>query len=651
MGALTQDGRAAELTTPLGKDVLVLRQFMGTEGLGELFQFEVDALSEQENLDFDQALGKSCTVKFTAYKGKDRFFDGILTRAQWIEKVEDYYHYRLTLRPWFHLLDYKADCRIFLDKNVKDIIQEVFTKAGFTDFEFKTTSDYDTIPYCVQYRETDYAFCSRLMEQYGIYYFFKHAAGKHTLVLADSHSSHQTNPDVATLPYLPLTDYALHEFQLLGAWIKERRFRTGKIQFNDYDYLKPNKKLLAPNEASENYSHSKLEIYDYPGKYDEEDKGKKFSKFRLEAEQSYDHRRYVEGDAVSLFAGTLFTAERHPVGSENREFLVVRASHRFGVQSYRTINPGGGSEPQSYCGSYEFLPSDKPFRNLPRTPRPRICGIQTAKVVGKKGEDSEEISTDENAHIWVQFYWDREPKKSCPIRVAHAWSGDKWGTQFIPRVGMEVVVEFLEGDPDRPLVTGCVYNGDKKVPYDLPDNKTQSGTKSDSSKGHHGYNEFMFEDKKGSEFIRMHAQGDHEVTINGSQTGSVGVLENPWKPGVPGDQSWVVGGDRNWKIQQGDDNLLLQMGSQSIELLLGNQSIKLDIGQQKVDAMMGITLTVMFGLSQISILPSSISIMSPTINLTGMAAVNITAPTVNVAAVLNTPALVAGAAVIGGVPI
>ncbi len=139
------------------------------------------------------------------------------------------------------------------------------------------------------------------------------------------------------------------------------------------------------------------------------------------------------------------------------------------------------------------------------TPKPRIYGIQTAKVVGKKGEENEEISTDENGHIWVQFFWDREPKKSCPVRVAHAWSGKQWGTQFIPRIGMEVVVEFLEGDPDRPLVTGCVYNGDNKVPYDLPDNKTQSGTKSDSSKGHHGYNEFMFEDKKGDELIRMHA--------------------------------------------------------------------------------------------------------------------------------------------------
>jgi type VI secretion system secreted protein VgrG len=204
---------------------------------------------------------------------------------------------------------------------------------------------------------------------------------------------------------------------------------------------------------------------------------------------------------------------------------------------------------------------------------------------------------------------------------------------------MEVVVEFLEGDPDRPLVTGCVYNGDNKVPYELPGKKTQSGTKSDSSKGHHGYN--MFEDKKGDEFIRMHAQKDHLVTVNANQTGTVGVVD-PDSPYMGGDQTWTVGGNRSWTIQRGDDTL---------EIQLGNQSITLDIGEQTTDAMMGITLNVCFGLSSIAITPASISITSPTINLLAEAAVNITAPAVNVAAVLNTPMLIAGAAVISGIPL
>ncbi|MCC8936307.1 Actin cross-linking toxin VgrG1 [Bradyrhizobium ivorense] len=641
MAPLTQTDVVAELTTPLGKDKLVLTQFTGVEGLGELFEFQIDALSEQGDINFDAALGKSCTIKLKAYKGKFRFFDGILTRAQWVGKTDDFFHYRLVLRPWFYLLGYKADCRIFLDKKVKDIIEEVFTKGGFPDFEFRLTADYDKIPYCVQYRESDLAFCSRLMELYGIYYFFEHREGKHTMVMADARSSHRKNPDVPTLPYLPLQGTELHLDQLLGAWVSERRFRTGKIEFNDYDPTKPSKKLRAPNEGSERYQHSKLEVYDYPGKYDELSKGNKFSKFRLEAEQSFDHRRYVDGDAASLFPGTLFTVERHPIASENREFLAVRCSHRYGTQHYRTGFGGGAPEEQVYYGNYELQPSDRPFRMLPVTPKPVICGIQTAKVVGKKGEESEEISTDEDAHIWVQFFWDREPQKSCPIRVAHAWSGKKWGTQFIPRVGMEVVVEFLEGDPDRPLVTGCVYNGDNKVPYNLPGKKTQSGTKSESSKGDHGYNEFMFEDKKGGEFIRMHAQADHLVTINANQTGTVGVVKLD-SPALGGDQTWTVGGNRSWTIQKGND---------TVELLLGNQTITLDIGQQTVDAMMGINLTVCFGMSSIQITPASISMLSPVININGEAAVNIMAPAVNIGATLNTPLLVAGAAVVSGIPL
>ena len=243
-------------------------------------------------------------------------------------------------------------------------------------------------------------------------------------------------------------------------------------------------------------------MYDFPGKYDEQDKGKQLSRFRLEAEQAMDRRRNTGGDAPSLFAGGLVTVEKHPTSAENKEYLVVRAEHVLS-HHYRSVSADGTKArwraDQVYYGYYEFLPSDRPFRILPPTPKPRICGIQTAKVVGKKGEDNEEISTDEHGHIWVQFFWDREPKKSCPIRVSQSWASKQWGEQFIPRIGMEVVVEFLEGDPDRPLVTGCVYNGDNKLPYTLPDDKTQSGLKSDSSKGHNGYNEFMFEDKKGSE--------------------------------------------------------------------------------------------------------------------------------------------------------
>jgi len=645
MGQLNQAEFAASLKTPLGDNVLALKSFSGNEGLGELFEFQIIALSKQENIDFDKALGQTCTVKLKAHEQKERFFCGILTHAQWagseVGDDSEYSHYRLVLRPWFWLLGHRADCRIFLDKDVKEIIQKVFQDAGFssgTDFEDRTTGQYDKIKYCVQYRESDLAFASRLMEQYGIYYYFKHKDGQHTMVLADSRSSHSVVPDLPRIKYNAQTQAYQRSGQEIYSWTSERNFCTGKFELNDYDYLKPPKKLLASKETSESYKRSRFPVYDYPGKYDERDKGERFAQFRLEAEQSMDRRRIAGGEAPSLFAGGLVTLEKHPTSSENKEYLLARAAHDFGNQLY------GSSQARDvggYRGHYELQPSDRPFRSLPLTPKPRIYGIQTAKVVGKKGEDGEEISTDEHGHIWVQFHWDREPQKSCPIRVAQSWASKQWGEQFIPRIGMEVVVEFLEGDPDRPLVTGCVYNGDNKVPYELPDNKTQSGVKSDSSKGHNGYNEFMFEDKKGGELIRMHAQKDHLVTVNANQTGKVGVID-PESGSMGGDQTWTVGGNRSWTVQQGNDTL---------EIQLGNQTITLDLGQQSVEAMQGINLSVCFGLSSISITPASISMIAPQITLTAEAAINLMAPTVNVGAVLNTPLLIAGAAVVSGIPI
>jgi type VI secretion system secreted protein VgrG len=660
MADLSQSERIAELKTPLGEDALLLVQFNGTEGLGELFEFRLEAISEQENIDFDKALGQGCTLTLKAYDDKKRNYNGILTHAQWVGKAKDYHRYNLVLRPWLFLLGHRADCRIFLDKDVRDIIKEVFSKAGFNDFDDRTSSNYDKIPYCVQYRETDLTFVTRLMEQYGIYYFFEHTDGKHTLVMADSHSSHKAVADLPKVPFIPFKKKELHTEPHLSEWTSERRFCTGKVQYNDYDYLSPGKNLLAPAEASENYTHAKLEVYDYhPARYDEQDKGKDFARFRLEAEQAADRRRHIRGDAALLYPGGLVTVEKHLTDSENKEYLIARCGHRFLSQHYRSVSAAareitppagalaapadgtGTEEDQFYYGSYEFQPSDRPFRMLAVTPKPRIRGIHTAKVVPKQGEDSEEISTDEYGRIWVQFFWDREPQKSCPIRISHVHASKQWGGQFIPRVGMEVVVQFLEGDPDKPLVTGVVYNGDNKHPYNLPDNKTQHGWRSDSSKGHNGYNELLFDDKAESELIRMHAEKDHDVTVKNTQTHTIGE-EFTTPQGSP---------SRSTTLKNGDDQLTLDMGDRNITLSMGNQTTTLDMGQHTTTTMQGITLTVCYGVSMIAISPESITISSPEINLMGEATVNIMAPDVNIGAILNTPELNAAAATVSGIPL
>jgi type VI secretion system secreted protein VgrG len=601
-GDLRQSGRIGEFTSPLGEDVLVLTEFSSSEGLSELFEYHVEALSEQENLDFDAAIGKGCMVKLATFDGKTRVCHGIMTEAEWIGQREDYYLYHVVLRPWLWLLGHKADCRIFLDKSVKDIIQEVFSKAGFTDFEFRTTASYDTIEYCVQYRETDLAFVCRLMEHYGIYYFFEPSDGKHTLVMADSPSSHKPVSDLETVTFNPVAGPDQKAQQTLRQWVSERRFRTGKVSFNDYDYEQPRKDLQASKEARESYTHSKLEVYDYHYKYTEKDKGEDHARYRLEAEQAIDHRRRAAGDAISLYPGGLVTLEKHPSSQENIKYLVVHASLHFTAQSYRSTGSGVGTA-QGYQCSFVFQPSDRPFRALPLTPKPRIYGIHTAKVVGKQGEDSEEISTDELGRIWVKFHWDREPQKTCPIRIAQVWSGGKWGAIFIPRLGMEVVVDFLEGDPDRPLVTGCVYNADNKPPYDLPDNKTQAGWKSDSSKGHNGYNEFMLEDKKGSEKIRMHGEKDHEVVIKDTETVTIGEAFS----GQNGSAS------RNWTLKQGDDKLEVAAGKQNVHIA-ETQTINVD---QDITITSFTSITLKVGSNQVVIDQSGVHVTAMTIDLHG----------------------------------
>jgi type VI secretion system secreted protein VgrG len=622
---LSQDKRTCQLNTQLDKDELVLRSFSGTEAIGENFEFFVEALSPNPSVKFDRALGRPCSIKFKLFDGSFRFFNGILTRGQWVGGEEPYYHYRIVMRPWLWLLGYRADCRIFRNKNVKAIIEEVFNKAGFglKDFEFRTTDNYDTIKYCAQYRETDLDFVTRLMEQWGIYYYFEHNAdGSHKMVLADSLSSHnpieKLNKGLPPFGQMSTEDKQINQW--LDDWTSDRRFRSGRITYNDYDYTNPPKILKCDKETAESYEHSKFELYDYPGKYDEEKKGKKAAQIRLEAEQALDHRRYATGQAPSLFPGGLVEVKKiidfneQPVGDENTQYLVVRAGHQFGTQYYRSTGPGRSSQPgsEAYSGTYEFQPFDRPFRMLPVTPKPRIYGIQTAKVVGKEGDENEEISTDEHGHIWVQFYWDREPKKSCPVRCAQPWSGDHWGHQFIPRIGMEVVVEYLEGDPDRPLVSSCVYNGTHHVPYTLPENKTQSGCKSKSTIGGNGYNELMFEDKKGSELFRMHAEKDQLVLVNNNVTENVGGDETITVGTVQSGGNFTLNAFQSVTINVGPTGAppltQIKMDTSSITLSVGPEGL---LAQIKMDAS-GVTISGT-PVSQLMVQPSGITTMTPTL--------------------------------------
>jgi type VI secretion system secreted protein VgrG len=506
---LAQGTRIGRFQSPLGEDKLVLSRFDGSEGLSEMFEYTIELLSEDHLIDFDDALGKNCCVSIkSGHKDVLRHFNGVLVDARWVGKQNDLSSYRVILRPWLWMLTRTTNCRIFNEKTVPEIIQEVFSQNAFAKFELNLTASYQPLEYCVQYRESDQAFVSRLMEEFGIYYFFDHSSDEHKLVLADSASAHKPKPGGASLSFYATDLHSIREEDSLNEFSVGRRFRSGKVTLNDYDYKKPTADLVAEQQGSARYANAELELYDYPGRYIERSVGSSLATIRLEAEQAQDKRTHAAGDAVTCTPGSLIQLVKHPEKPLNKEYLVIRASHTYRSNAY--LSSSGGAE-ETYFGQYEFQQSDVPFRAPTVTAKPMIYGPQTAVVASE---------VDEQCRIKVHFHWDRKKTDSRYVRIAQRWSGAQWGDIRIPRIGMEVIVEFLEGDPDQPLITGTVYNADNETPYPLPADKSITGVKSKSFGS--GYNEFILDDRDGDELVRLHAERDLLTEVKNDETRKVG---------------------------------------------------------------------------------------------------------------------------------
>lgn len=572
VGQLKQAKRMAELTSVFGKDELSVVTIECDEGLSEDFEIRLEVLSQKEDLNFDEAIATHMTVKVVTNNGDTRYFDGLLTDAKWMGFRDSYYVYKLTVRPWFWLLTKNSNCRIFKDMTAPDIISAVLGEHDFADFRNKLTETYDPIHYCVQYRESDHDFCCRLMEEFGISYFFEQLDGRHTMILADAKSSFSSIVGSSSIPYIALGGDSQRKEEHLYHWIPTRKFRTGKFAVNDYDFEKPSALLEAERDAGASYRAGSLENYDYPGRYTETDQGNNFSKIRLEAEQAADKRIETAGEVPRFFAGGLFTLIDHPHSPQNKEYLIVRASHQIITEQYRT--GGGGAQGEAYTGTYDVLASDIPFRAPAMTRKPRIPGPQTAKVVGQG-----EIDVDEYGQILVAFHWDRDKTQSRRVRVAQVWSGKNWGGIYIPRVGQEVIVQFLEGDPDQPIIVGTVYNAENMPPYDLPGEKNKAGIKSESTVGGGGYNEFVLDDTKGQELIGMHAQKDMETVIENNELLHV---KNCRETKIDVDRTEKVGRNTteniglNWKVTAGT----------KIEFICGASKITMTPASIKIEAPM-----------------------------------------------------------------
>ena len=540
MTDISQSTRRGSFKCNLGDNALAIMRFDGAEAVSELFEYRLDVVSEDHNIDFDKVLGTNCSISILSnYEKVKRHFNGVMVEAQWVGRIhgndnKDLSKYRVVLRPWFWMLTHKKNCRIFNDETVPQIIEEIFADHDFaaSSHVAELNGSYPELEYCVQYNETDYAFVSRLMEEYGIYYYFEHTDSHHTMHLVDNNTSLTDKSGGVKLDYYETDLRAPDRGDAVNSVVLGRRFRSGKFSFNDYDYKKPTTDLETDKEAGEHYANASLEMYHYPGRYDEKSVGEHLATIALEAEQSLDRNVVTSGDAVTCCPGYSLKLAGHYDSSVNKEYIVLRANHVFHASGYRS---GAGGD-ESYSGSYVFRQKDLPFRATIKTPKPLIHGPQTAVVVSE---------VDEQCRLKVQFFWDRKKKDSRYVRIRHGWSGKDWGEIRIPRLGMEVIVEYLNGDPDYPLITGTVYNDDNRAPYDLPSDKSISGVKSDSIGGS-GYNEFIMDDRGGSELIRLHAQKDMKSDILNDETRKVGndlteQILNNWSVTVTNKLTFTVG--------------------------------------------------------------------------------------------------------------
>ena len=577
-----QLSRLAKITSPLGPDVLLLKDMGGGEELGRLFNYELQLHSLDNAIDLNQLLGKPMCLSLQLEGGGERHFHGIVARCSQNVDQGQFASYQATLRPWLWLLTRTSDCRIFQNLTIPQIIKQVFRDLGFSDFEDALSRPYREWEYCVQYRETSFDFVSRLMEQEGIYYFFRHEQGRHVLVLADAYGAHTSAPGYASVPYYPKNEQQ-RERDHIHDWHLAQEVQPGSLELNDYDFQRPSARIDVRSTMPRPHTAGDYPLYDYPGTYVQSADGEHYARTRIEALQTLHEQVEFAGNARGLGSGHLFSLTGFSRQDQNREYLIVGARYYVAQESGET---GGAGASAQFESSLTCIDAQQSYRPLPNTHRPIVKGPQTALVVGPKGE---EIWTDQFGRVKVHFYWDRHDQSnensSCWIRVSQAWAGKNWGSVQIPRIGQEVIVSFLEGDPDRPIVTGRVYNAEQTVPYALPANATQSGTKSRSSKGGTpaNFNEIRMEDKKGAEQLYIHAERNQDIVVEVDESHSVGHDRNK---SIGHNETVRIGEDRLRAVQRNDALLVGGTKSDSIStqyLVEAGSQIRLVCGKSVLE--------------------------------------------------------------------
>lgn len=603
-------------------DNLLFVNMSADEELGELFRFHVQFESEDANIDLSSLLGSSMTLTLATEDGFVRHFNGMVSEAlqTGVATVDSlvYAQYSVTLVPKPWLLEQIVDCRIFTDATVPDIVKQLLSESGYTDVKLSLTGNYTSRDYCVQYREDCLSFIHRLMEQEGIYYYFTHDKDKHTMVLADGVGAHSAAAEFKVVPYAANVDSVLRKEATISTFDSLRGVDSATFKLTDYNPMSPKTSLLSTDTSDGHSPEKSYSAFDYPGAHGDANLGQHYANVRAEALTA--SRSYYSGttEACSAQIGCLFTLSQYPRNELNQEYLITGST----IHIHGGGHSSGDDAFRLHC-RFRALATRIPFRKELNTEKPQIVGLQTAVVCGS--DTDEDIVVDKYGRVQVTFHWNKpdkpKAKSSCPVRIATPWAGKNWGAVSIPRVGQEVVVSFLEGDPDRPLIIGSVYNGDNQVPYSLPDNKTQSGIKSRSLLGGTAdFNELRFEDKKGSEDFFIHAQKDmHEEVENDH----VVAIDHDETVTVKNDQTFTVQHDRKATISNNDTidvgqifkltagtQIELTTGASSIILkssgeiqitgvnitITGNSSVKVE-GQVQVGIKAGATMDIGAGAS------------------------------------------------------
>lgn len=617
----TQSTRQMAIATPFPEDTLLLRRFSGSEELSRLFEYEIEMVSEDDSLDPTKIVGESISWILNQSGDSPRYWNAHVSSFRYVGQNDAGTIYRATVVPWMWFLTQTTDCRIFQNKTTAEIIETVFADLGFRDFEFHLRGSYEKREYCVQYRESDFNFVSRLMEEEGIFYYFEHQNGKHTLIVADDVSSYFKLPDYDVEMADP--DQRGDLVDQITSWEHETRFRSGRWTQTDFNFKKPRTRLMSTAETVMPVPLAKkFEVYEYPGCFSERKPGSNLTRIRMQ-ESEADHN-VVFGECLyrSFSPGGQFRIRSHPKSAEvGQEYVVRKVTLEASLGGSYDVNLTTGEELRYQC-RFECLPSKVVFRPARRTRRPVVEGPQTAIITGPPGE---EIYPDEFGRVKAQFHWDREgrfdEKSSCWLRVSQIHAGQRWGSMDLPRVNEEVIVSFLEGDPDRPIITGRVYNGENMPPFSLPAGKTRRGNMTKTYKGT-GYNEMSMDDSPGKEQLRLNAQFDMNSNVNHDQTLNIG-----------NNQTETVGLHRTRSV---GSNEKVDIGGDQTVHVTGAQSVNVDCSQtvttgKTITITAGDAITLNCGASTISMNKAGlITITGTIVTIAGAAQTSLSAPVTNV---------------------